>query len=86
MFVEIKNWKEVVGQFGLNETTQGIGAKGISKTLADKSKLHWKNENLFLDNINVSYSKTHESIALFVLVESIKEKNTVVYEYIGTAN
>lgn len=85
IFVEIKNWKEVVNQFGLYSIEGYRGAKDISKHL--KAAV---TPNNIPPNIAIPYQieandkpQIDSGIALFNLLTSEGNKHT--YEYTGTA-
>ena len=89
--VNIKNWREVKDQFGL-EQAKKIG-KGLtseinkhSDFLADPSLEVWFKRDL--NTVCVPCSINSDAIAIFKLV-AFQERNQVqdyVYEYTGTAN
>ena len=77
--IEIKNWKEVVDQFGLRESEKLVGAVHISRRLRlDALK------NNCPDVVCVECSKQSEAICIFRIVS--KDDTTAIYEYEGTAN
>lgn len=80
MIVEIINWTDLKAQFGLEDNANGIlSARQLSKELTSRANAAAANEHFA-----IGCSCKGEAVALFEL--SYKEKNTLYYEYTGTAN
>lgn len=88
MRVEIINWKDLVGQFGLQDTKEGLlSARQLSRELTKKVN----NQALGLPKIDETFNHMFipcntksEADAYFQLVR--QEPTELHYEYIGTQN
>lgn len=79
--IKIKNWKDLVDQFGLEYTYMGVkSAKQISKQM----RIDLEKEKVAPLHYEIRCNTDSEAIALFQLVSD--NKNQWVYEYAGTAN
>lgn len=88
MRVEIGNWKELVHQFGLQDTKEGLlSAKQISRELTRQVNLKAKSLAQVDETFNHMFVKCNtqsDADACFVL--SKKAEKELHYDYIGTAN
>ncbi len=80
--IEIKNWKEVVDQFGLDDTYMGVkSARQISVQMRKELEGAKELPKVYTTRCNTD----SEAIATFSLV-SDKPGIVAIYEYTGTAN
>lgn len=86
--VDIKNWKDLVSQFGLGESQYLYSAKEISKRLRKQVEKviseSGNNDIKEVSGISVDCSKQSEAVALFTLIRT--DGVEFIYEYNGTAN
>ena len=82
MKIEIRNWKEVVEQFGLQYAVQ------ISKRLQTEVKTKLENSGSIDIVPAIPYNpQTTEAVVLFELAHYYNKNNRIfVYDYTGTAN
>lgn len=86
MTAEIKNWKEVKEQFGLQQSKHSFGAIKISKCLTEAVNKSLTDFKQIPEQVTIDYSDIHEGFAMFERIDSLTTDKSVTYEYTGTAN
>lgn len=79
-FCAIKNWKDVVEQFGVQPVDGYLNAKQISKELSKRAQ-EYTDTHVGYD---ISLGTKTEAIALFRIVSVVD--NNITFEYEGTAS